>query len=173
MPSATASSGAGDFGRKRWASAITARVPRATPSVGQDSSGAWATIEATSRKKPSLWMWIPSSLGSWSTTMTNPTPALNPVSTGSEMKLAAKPRRRTRAAISIRPTSRLSVAAAVRGSSPGSARSASPIAVAHRIAIGVVVLTLSRRDVPRTAYTTIGTSAANRPACTGSCAMVA
>ena len=75
--------------------------------------------------------------------------------------------------MSIAPTRTESVAAAVRGSSAGSARSASPIAVAHRIAIGVVVLTLSRRELPRTAYTTIGTSAANRPACTGSCAMVA
>jgi hypothetical protein len=65
------------------------------------------------------------------------------------------------------------VAAAVSGLSVGSAASAPPIAVAHRIAIGVVVLTLSSRDVPSTAYTAIGTSAAAKPACTGSCAMVA
>ena len=57
--------------------------------------------------------------------------------------------------------------------SVGSARSASPIAVAQRMAMGVVVLTLSTREVPSTAYTTIGTMAANSPACTGSCAIVA
>jgi hypothetical protein len=39
--------------------------------------------------------------------------------------------------------------------------------------MGVVVLTLSRREVPRAAYTAIGTSAANSPAWTGSCAIVA
>ena len=32
----------------------------------------------------------------------------------------------------------------------------------------LVVLTLSRRDEPSAAYTAIGTSAAKRPACTGS-----
>ncbi len=173
MPSATASSGAGDFGRKRLAKAMTAKVPRATPSVAHDSSGTCATIETTSRKKPSLWMWMPSSLGNWSTTMTKPTPALNPVSTGSEMKLARKPSRSTRAAISIKPTSSDSVAAAVSGASVGSARRASPMAAAHRIAIGVVVLTESRRELPSSAYTAIGSMAANRPACTGSSAMVA
>ena len=36
-------------------------------------------------------------------------------------------------------------------SSAGSAASASPIALAHRMAMGVVVLTLSTREVPRTA----------------------
>ena len=75
--------------------------------------------------------------------------------------------------MSIAPTRTESVAAAVRGLSDGSARSASPIAVAHRIAIGVVVLTLSRRELPSPAYTAIGTKAANSPACTGNCAMVA
>jgi hypothetical protein len=152
---------------------MTARVPRATANVGHESSGTCVTIEATSRKKPSLWIWMPSSLGNWSATITKPTPALNPVSTGSEMKLARKPKRRMRAAMSIKPTSSERVADATRGLSPGSALSASPIAVAHRIAIGVVVLTLSTRELPRTAYTAIGTKAANRPACTGNCAMVA
>ena len=65
------------------------------------------------------------------------------------------------------------MAATVRGSSPWFAWSASPIAVAQRIAMGVVVLTLSRGEVPRTAYTAIGTSAVNSPAWTGSAAMVA
>ena len=64
MPKATASSGAGDFGKKRLANAMTARVPKATASVGQENSVACAKIEATSRKKPSFWMWMPRSLGS-------------------------------------------------------------------------------------------------------------
>ena len=37
----------------------------------------------------------------------------------------------------------------------------------------VVVLTLSGRDDPRMAYTTIGTMAVYRPTCSGSCVMVA
>jgi hypothetical protein len=151
MPTTTASSGAGDLGMKRLAKKMTARVPRATARVGQDNSGRWPKIEPTSRKKPSLWKWMPSSLGTWSTTMTKPTPALNPVSTGSEMKFARKPMRRTRATMSIRPTRMESVAAAVSGSSPGLLRSASPMAVAQRMAIGVVVLTESRREEPRAA----------------------
>jgi hypothetical protein len=67
------------------------------------------------------------------------------------MKLATKPKRKARAASSIAPTRTESVADATRGSSAGSAASASPIALAHRMAMGVVVLTLSTRDVPRTA----------------------
>ena len=105
--------------------------------------------------------------------MTRPTPALNPVSTGSEMKFARNPSRTMRAIMSIAPTRTESVAAAVNALSDESARMASPIAVAHRIAIGVVVLTLSRRELPSPAYTAIGTRAANSPACTGNCAIVA
>ena len=72
-----------------------------------------------------------------------------------------------RAIMSIAPTRTASVAAAVRGLSDGCPRIASPISVAHGIAIGVVVLTLSRRELPSPAYTAIGAKAANSPACTG------
>ena len=58
-------------------------------------------------------MWMPSSFGTWSSTITRPMPALKPVSTGAEMKLATKPRRSSRASSSIAPTSAVSVAVAV------------------------------------------------------------
>ena len=42
--------------------------------------------------------------------MTSPMPALNPISTGSEMKLATKPRRKSAASTRMAPTSSVSVA---------------------------------------------------------------
>ena len=44
--------------------------------------------------------------------MISPTPALKPVRTGSEMKLATTPRRRTEASTSMIPTRKASVAEA-------------------------------------------------------------
>ncbi len=131
----------------------------ATASVGTDVSGTCPAIETMSRRNPSLWMWMPRSFGTWSTTITRPMPALNPVSTGSEMKLATKPRRSTRAARRIAPTMIARVAVAVIGFVPGFVVASSPRAEAPRIAMVVVVLTLSMREVPRRAYTTIGRNA--------------
>src|SRR5262245_55190603 len=105
--------------------------------------------------------------------MTRPIPDLNPVSTGSEMKLATNPRRTAAATMSIPPTSNARVAAAGI-SSPGDPFGAASLNDAPvRIAIVVVVLTLSGREVPSTAYTATGTSAVYRPTWTGSAAMVA
>ena len=56
IPMATASSGAGAFGRKRLESAMIASVAKATMSVGQEMALRCAAIDATSRKKPALWM---------------------------------------------------------------------------------------------------------------------
>jgi len=44
-------------------------------------------------------------LGQLSTMITTPMPALNPISTGSEMKLATNPRRRIAATIRMAPPS--------------------------------------------------------------------
>ena len=52
------------------------------------------------------------SSGTWSTTMTTPMPALKPIRTGSEMKLATKPSRRIEASTSIAPTNSVNVAEA-------------------------------------------------------------
>ncbi|MNY63883.1 hypothetical protein D3C86_2009090 [compost metagenome] len=73
---------------------------------------------------------------------------MKPVSTGDEMKLATKPRRRAEAAIKSRPVSAVSVAAATssRSGFPSGTTSASSLAV--RIARVVVELTLSTREVP-------------------------
>ena len=78
-------------------------------------------------------------------------PALKPVSTGVEMKLATNPSRSSRASTSIAPTSAVSVAVAVTsfaGSPSGTAR---PSCVPARIASVVVELTLSTRDEPSSA----------------------
>ena len=96
-------------------------------------------------------MWKPRSFGIWSRTMTTPIPALNPIRTGSEMKFATKPSRRSEATDQDRPTSSVSVADA-RSSAAGSpARATAASWAPVRIAIVVVVLTLSTLDVPRKA----------------------
>ena len=86
------------------------------------------TTLTRSRKNPCLVMWMPSSFGTWSRTITSPIPALKPVSTGAEMKLATKPSRSSRARSSITPTSAVSVAVAVTsfaGSPSGTTRPSS------------------------------------------------
>ena len=78
-------------------------------------------------------------------------PALKPVSTGVEMKLATNPRRNSRANNSIAPTSAVSVAVAVTsfaGSPSGTTR---PSCVPARIASVLVELTLSTREEPSSA----------------------
>ena len=94
---------------------------------------------------------MPSSLGTWSSTMTTAIPALKPISTGSEMKLAMKPNRRSEASRRIAPTRKVSVAEALikDAGSPSGANWLSWAAA--RMASVVVVLTLSGRDVPTTA----------------------
>jgi hypothetical protein len=148
---ATAIRGVGAFGSNFSKAMMTANVPSATSSVAIDVAGRCRTISTTSRKKPSLWILMPSSFGIWSTTTTNPMPALNPVSTGSEMKFARKPRRKTRATRRIAPTRTASVAVAAARLTSGWDWVAAPSAAAPRIAIVVVELTLSTGEVPRSA----------------------
>ena len=80
--------------------------------------------------------------------MTTPMPALKPVSTDSEMKLPMKPRRSAPAASRMAPTSNASVPVAAISSAtppPGATR---PSSAPVRIAMVVVVLTLSGRELP-------------------------
>jgi len=88
-----------------------------------------------------------------------PMPALNPVSTGSEMKSATKPSLRRPAATSMSPTSTASVAATTAACARLASGATSAIAAAVRMPIVVVVLTLRRRDEPTSAYAAIGRSA--------------
>ncbi len=104
-----------------------ANVAAATASVISDVSGRCCATLTTSRKKPCLSMWMPASFGTWSSTITRPMPALKPVSTGVEMKLATKPS---------------------AGSPSGTTR---PSCVPARIASVVVELTLSTREEPASA----------------------
>ncbi len=96
-------------------------------------------------------MWMPRSFGTWSITITTPMPALKPVRTGSEMKFATNPRRRMRAASRIAPVSAASIAVAPAMLASGFAWATSPRAAAERIAMVVVVLTLSVREEPSSA----------------------
>ncbi len=78
-------------------------------------------------------------------------PALNPVSTGAEMKLATNPRRSSLARSSIAPTNTVSVAVAVTSFAASPSGTARPSSVPARIARVVVELTLSTRDEPSSA----------------------
>ena len=93
-------------------------------------------------------MWTPSNFGIWSSTMTNAIPALKPIKTGSEMKLATKPNRRSAASRRMAPTRRVRVADAFVNEVGSPATATRLSAVAARMASVVVVLTLSGRDVP-------------------------
>ena len=96
MPPPTATSGAGECGQSRSMPISTSSVAAATASVISEVSGTCCATLRRSRKKPCLAMWMPRSFGTWSSTITRPMPALKPVSTGVEMKLATNPRRSSR-----------------------------------------------------------------------------
>ncbi|KOX58712.1 hypothetical protein ADL19_06870 [Streptomyces purpurogeneiscleroticus] len=76
-------------------------------------------------------------------------PALKPVSTGSEMKLATKPSFSSLAARSRIPTSAVSVAVAVTSFAGSPSGTTLPSSAAVKMASVVVELTLSTRDEPR------------------------
>ena len=151
MPPATATSGAGECGHKRSMPISTAKVASASINVSPEVWGRCCTRLTRSAKKPCLSMCTPSSLGNWSSTITRPMPALKPVSTGVEMKLATKPRRSTAAATSNTPTSSASVAVAVSSLAGSPSGTTSPSCVPARIARVVVELTLSTRELPSSA----------------------
>ncbi len=94
---------------------------------------------------------MPKSFGTWSSTITNPIPALKPVSTGVEMKFATNPSFKSLARSSIAPTSAVSVAVAVTSFAGSPSGTTSPSCVAVRIASVAVELTLSTRDEPSSA----------------------
>ncbi len=151
MARPTASSGAAECGFQRSSSTSSAKLAPATASVSHDIAGSSCTIAIASRKKPCLSMCTPISLGTWSSTITRPMPALKPVSTGVEMKFATKPRRSSRARISSPPTSAPSVAVATE-SLPGSPSGTTlPSCAPTRIASVAVELTLSTRELPSSA----------------------
>ena len=88
-----------------------ARVPRATISVSQCISPNPRPRARMVGKKGPFGTGMPSTLPNWPTRMSTPTPALKPVSTGSEMKLARNPRRRMAARRRKTPVRKARVAA--------------------------------------------------------------
>jgi hypothetical protein len=83
--------------------------------------------------------------------MTSAIPALKPINTGSEIKLAMKPNRRSEASRRIAPTMRVSVAEALIKDAGSPATATWPSCASARMAKVVVVLMLRGRDVPTTA----------------------
>ena len=148
IPAATATSGAGNRGKKRARPSRIATVATVTASVGSEVSETCARVASRLRPKVPRAMWKPRSFGTWSRTMTTPIPALNPVRTGSEMKLAMKPSRRSEATRRIAPTSSVSVADTRNRAAASPPAATSPNSAPARIAIVVVVLTLNTLEVP-------------------------
>lgn len=151
IPAPTANRGAGSLGQKCSIPTSSTIMIAPTASVMPEVRGSPATIDPTLDRNVPLWKWIPRSLGIWSTTITSPTPALNPMRTGSEMKLATKPSRRSAAATRMMPA-RNEIAAEAAISAPASAPEATCASSAPtRIASVVDVLTERTRDVPTSA----------------------
>src|SRR6516162_2670140 len=105
--------------------------------------------------------------------MVRPTPALNPTSTGSDMKLPTTPSRSIAATNKMPPTKQDNVPVVASNSSSEPLGATCRSAAAVRIAIVEVVVTLNGREVPMTAYTTNGTKAVYRPTTSGSPAIAA
>ena len=84
---------------------------------------------------------------------------MNPISTGSEMKSATEPSRRSEASRRVAPTNNVNVTEALSRGAGSPLGTTSPSSAPTRIASVVVVLTLSAREVPSKAYITIGTNA--------------
>jgi hypothetical protein len=96
-------------------------------------------------------IWTPSNFGIWSSTITSAIPALKPISTGSEMKLAMNPSRKSDASMRKTPTRSVSVAEAPINDAESPSTAIWPSWAAVNMASVVVVLTLRGREVPSTA----------------------
>jgi hypothetical protein len=119
--------------------------------VARLASPSWPRADHTLAKKSSPSTGTPSTLSSWLAAMNSPMPALNPASTGEEMKSARNLRRSSPAPARMPPTSRAS-SDAVATARPGSvAAPASASAPAVRIDRVEVELTLSGRELPTSA----------------------
>jgi hypothetical protein len=113
IPAATAISGAGRRGVKRSSPSRITIVAIPTASAASDVSGRLSAMRSRFWRKFPFAKWTPSSFGTWSSTITVPIPALKPISTGSEMKFATKPRRSSEASARKPPTRSVNVAVAV------------------------------------------------------------
>lgn len=102
----------------------------------------------------------------------SPIPALKPLSTGSEVKLATTSSR-TAAGISMTPTRRARVAEAASSAVGSPLGATGERWVPVRIASAVVVVRPSGRDVPRMASIDVRTNAVSSPISTGSPATIA
>jgi hypothetical protein len=118
--------------------------------VRPSASGTCVIADHVFSKKLSPLCSVPSTLPSCPEMISSPVPALNPASTGSEMKSARKPSLRAAATSRMAPVNTAKVATARIASSVVSG-AAEATATAVRAAIVDVVLTDSGRDLPTSA----------------------
>ena len=111
IPSSTATSEAGMAGASRLRPSTTASDATPTASVSASvSPSPLSTPQACSKKSPSA-LSMPNSFGTWPMMIVSASPTMKPLITGSEMKLARKPRRRIPASSAAIPV--VSASAAV------------------------------------------------------------
>ena len=150
MPTTTATSGPGTVGANRRRARRRAIVIAEKAVVVQLIEPRSSTIPRTSSMTSSAVgsPVMPRSFGSWPTATVSPTPTLMPVTVASEMLSISPPSRSTRAPSRIRPTSNVSVARSLTGSSPPAATPAATNVVPVRTATVDVVLTDMVREPP-------------------------
>ena len=113
-PKATATSEAGTTGSVRFNPSTSASDRRPTASVRRCVSPSFVTRSQSFSKKSPEPLSTPNSAGSWPTMIVSARPMTNPLSTGSEMRLATNPRRASPATTPQSPvaTARPAVSAA-------------------------------------------------------------
>jgi hypothetical protein len=159
IPRATATSAPGKaLGAHSLMATRRARVRTASSVVRPSASCKCVIADHVFWKKLSPLCSMPSAFPSCPEMISSPVPALNPASTGSEMKSARNPRLNAPATSRMTPVNTARVAttwiASSLVSAPADARAA-----AVNAAIVDVVVTDSGRDLPIKAYTSNGTIA--------------
>ena len=150
IPASTATSEPGTTGAYSFSATTSTSDSAPTSSVIPLVSPRFVTRSQVWRKKSPSPFGIPKSFGTWPMMIVSARPTMNPFSTGSEMKFARKPRRRSPATTASAPTTSPSVIVSCRNSSlPGAARS--PTAAAESAAVAAIGPVTRCRELPNAA----------------------
>ena len=162
------SRGPGQPGAHRRRVNSSATTARPSPSVGRWTAPNWETSETVSCHGVLPEISRPVSLEYWLTIIRIAMPAMYPVSTGEESRLARKPSRARKPTRQTSPTASASSAAtSARRDTPTSPTSAAmPAAVISAVVDSGPIE--SCRDEPSKAYTASGASVAHSPVTAGS-----
>ena len=158
-PSATATSEAGTAGATRRSPSTTASESAPTASVARlVSPSAETRSQACSKKSPSPFS-TPNSFGSCPMMIVSASPTMKPLSTGSEMKPARKPRRSRPASVTMMPV--VTASAAVAAANPSWPwATTSPTVAADSAAVADIGPTTRWRELPNAAYSSSAPGAA-------------